>query len=352
MKMAATLKENGTCFVVVNRTTIAEDLLKIYKETPGIALRQVQVSFRGELGVDGGGLIRELYPLFWKAVECDMMDGRIEKIPVLNPKYAKCYYPMGKILSHGYVLTGYLPMCFSSYFIMHLIGHGDPEAHLESENMLIESFLNYVDTGEFAVISRCFDNRGDCSKEDLEHVMAPMLARFGCTTVITPENVIELVKEAARLALYCRPYYALSELRKGMLGANPELWLECPMSVGLEIRKSLLPTTMRVWSMVEEPLVHNSSQSTAFDYLRRLIFSLTERGLALLLRFITGSPHCGDQKIQVEFSTPEAPFQRRPTSNTCGMILYVPTTYSSFSQFSNEFQELLANSHLWSFDFA
>ena len=76
-----------------------------------------------------------------KAVECDMMDGRIEKIPVLNPKYAKCYYPMGKILSHGYVLTGYLPMCFSSYFIMHLIGHGDPEAHLESG-----SFLNYVDT--------------------------------------------------------------------------------------------------------------------------------------------------------------------------------------------------------------
>ena len=70
-----------------------------------------------------------------------------------------------------------------------------------------------------------------------------------CTTVITPENVITLI------ALYCRPYCALSELRKGMLGANPELWLECPY----------------FHASVERRIVHNSSQSTAFDYLRRLI---------------------------------------------------------------------------------
>ena len=281
-----------------------------------------------------------------------MMDGRKEKVPVLTPKYAQHYCAMGRILSHGYVLTGYLPMCFSSYFFIRLLGLSDPDVESVSVTILMESFLNYVDEGEAVAITKCLNNAPDLPRENIEHVIVPLLSRFNCTSIVSQDNVVKLLKEAALYALFCLPFYALTEIRKGMLSANPHLWLDCPASVGLELRRMLIPTSIRVWNMVEEPPVQNRQQSTTFDYFRRFVFSLNENTLELLLRFITGSPHCGDQKMHVHFSEPETPFLRRPTANTCGMVLYLPTTYSSFSQFTNEFKEILANSHLWSFDFS
>ncbi len=134
-----------------------------------------------------------------------------------------------------------------------------------------------------------------------------------------------------------------------MLCANPSLWRYCALAVGIELCHSLLPTNMKVWNIVEEPVHRNSTESRCFDYLRRFIFTLSTESLSLLLRFVTGSPHCVNQTVSVNFFVPSSSFVRRPTVTTCGMVLHLPSTYESFTQFSQEFGEILRSSHLWSF---
>ena len=71
----------------------------------------IRVKFRNESGVDGGGLTRELFPLFWSSLQYTHFDGNVEKIPVSVPRSADEYETFGRILSHGFVLTGFSPQC-------------------------------------------------------------------------------------------------------------------------------------------------------------------------------------------------------------------------------------------------
>lgn len=99
-----------------------------------------------------------------------------------------------------------------------------------------------------------------------------------------------------------------------------------------------------------EPDFDNNSEVVVFDYLRRFIHSLGPEDLAKLIRFITGNPQCALQLISVDFHSEDNATMRRPTSNTCGMVLHLPVTYTSFATFSNEFKHILDNSEMWQFD--
>lgn len=308
---------------------------------------ELVVTFRNERGFDGGGLHRELFPIFWHAVEQRMMEGNAEKVPILTPRSAKYFYTLGLILSHGYVLTGFVPMCFASPFFLGLIN----DQSVTPDDILLQSFLNYIDPRERVAVEACI-SANDISDTSavLENVIIPMLARFNCDVIPKKENIREVVLHTAEYALVCQPYYAIVQIRRGMLCANPSLWRHCALAVGIELCHSLLPTNMKVWNMVEEPVYRNSTESRCFDYLRRFIFTLSTESLSLLLRFVTGSPHCVNQTVSVDFFVPSSSFVRRPTATTCGMVLHLPSTYESFSQFSQEFGEILRSSHLWSFD--
>ena len=90
------------------------DLLKIYETNVKLTTLELRVKFNGETGIDGGGLTRELFPVFWKSAENIMCEGSSAKIPVLSPEYVSHYFLLGKILSHGFILTGFLPIGLAS----------------------------------------------------------------------------------------------------------------------------------------------------------------------------------------------------------------------------------------------
>ena len=90
-----------------------------YKENMNITGLELRVKFDGEAGVDGGGLTRELFPVFRKSVENKLCEGSSIKVPMITPEYASHFFHLGRILSHGFVLTGFLPICLAS-FLCHL----------------------------------------------------------------------------------------------------------------------------------------------------------------------------------------------------------------------------------------
>ena len=45
-----------------------------------------------------------------------MLEKKTEKVPVVRPSTASRFFQLGRILSHGYMLTGYFPVCLSRPF--------------------------------------------------------------------------------------------------------------------------------------------------------------------------------------------------------------------------------------------
>ena len=94
----------------VGRLSVVDNLLKVYQQCPDICHHEIRVTFCNESGLDAGGLTRELFPLFWSSLQMKHFDGHVEKVPVLVPGFENDYLTLGRILSHGFVLTGYFPL--------------------------------------------------------------------------------------------------------------------------------------------------------------------------------------------------------------------------------------------------
>ena len=113
---------------------------------------EVVVTFRNERGFDGGGLHRELFPIFWHAVERRMMEGNAEKVPILTPRSAKYFYTLGLILSHvrlcAYGICSYV-LCFT--FFLGLIN----DQSVTPDDILLQLFLNYIDPRERVAVEAC-----------------------------------------------------------------------------------------------------------------------------------------------------------------------------------------------------
>ena len=288
--------------------------------------------------------MRELFPLFWNSLECTHFDGFTEKVPVLVPRPATEYIALGKILSHGFVLTGYFLLSISMMCVVYLISGVDQV----SDDTLNHSFFNFLDPQEAMALKSCLSEKKVI--EDKKDIVIALFSRLNATTTPTSANLEELTKKVAKHTLVCQPYFALGQMRKGMLASHPTLWQTCDPMVASSLYNALLPDAAHVWDMVVEPIFTNPSEARVFDYFRCFIFTISVHLLCKLLQFVTGKPQCGLQSIKVSFCVPIREFERHPTASTCSMNLCILTTYETFSSFVKELTEVLNNSHMWSFD--
>lgn len=338
------LGNNSIQRFTIDRLSVVDDVFQVYRMRPYLFNHEIRVKFQNERGLDGGGLTRELFPLFWSAVEGYFFDGNIEKVPLTTPRPENDYVILGKILSHGFVLTSYFPTMISIVCASYLVS-GSTEM---SNDVLLQSFLNFVDTHEARALNLCLSAKR-LLEEEKEDVIA-LFSRLHSTTIPTSENLEQLIYTVAKFTLIIQPFFVLERMRRGMIESHRSLWQTCDPEVTTQLFQALLPTTTQVWDMVSEPVLRTPNEAKMFDFFRRFVFSLSIDFLCRLLQFITGKPQCSLNTIKVSFCQPASDFERRPTASTCGMTICLPTTYASFASFSREFKEILQNSQMWSFD--
>ena len=326
----------------LDRETLFRDLLSKY-ETIVSCDSELRLKFSKERGV-GHGVCKEVFSLFWQVVEDKYMEGCTAKVPVITPDNLTIFFQLGRILSHGYILTGYLPLFLAKAFFVSLL----PSAKV-SQELLLASFLEYIDASEAEAVQVCLNSR--IATQEFDNVVVPMLSRFNCRQVPSVEKLKDALLKVASYTLLSQPFYASCEIRRGMLAAHPQLWKKCSMEVILQAYAMLTPTVQRVVDMLTTDF-KNSSQEAVFDFLRRFILSLKKDDLGKFLRFVTGKPLCGMQSIQVHYHVTDNEFIRRPTTHTCSNILSLPVSHPSitFVTFCKEFRSILENSLMWSFD--
>ena len=72
----------------------------------------------------------------------------MDKVPVLTPKALSDCFVLGKILSHGFVLTGYFPLYMSIVCATYLVSG----SHSVDDEILLSSFLKFVDICESSAL--------------------------------------------------------------------------------------------------------------------------------------------------------------------------------------------------------
>ena len=80
-------------------------------------------------------------------------------------------------------------------------------------------------------------------------------------------------------------------------------------------------------------------QQTTANHLKRFVRSLDKQLLEAFIRFCTGS-NILSEEIKVEFNKMDG-FGRIPSAQTCGCLLKITTTYDSFTEMREEFNNIL-----------
>ena len=71
----------------------------------------IRIAFEGERGFDLGGVYRDMLSAFWDAAYSTLLDGAGVLTPVLHPQVnLRSLSVLGRILSHGYLSSGFLPV--------------------------------------------------------------------------------------------------------------------------------------------------------------------------------------------------------------------------------------------------
>ncbi|KAF5276323.1 hypothetical protein FQR65_LT16424 [Abscondita terminalis] len=112
----------------VNRETIMAQMLELYKNET-LHQKSLKVVFKDEIGLDYGGLTKELFTVFWKQCQIEYFRGENIGVPFLTLSKirkgrAEDFIIIGRILAHTVILTKALPPYLAKTFYL-MIGNLD-----------------------------------------------------------------------------------------------------------------------------------------------------------------------------------------------------------------------------------
>ena len=127
----------------IRRNNALLDIVDLYKEGTIMIECPISIHFDNEIAVDDGGLSREMFSLFWEEDIHKHFEGAQTVTPLVHAHTdMKLLHLIGRVLSHGYLVSGFLPVCISlPCLIFMLLGNMDAEI---SDEVLLEAFLDYV----------------------------------------------------------------------------------------------------------------------------------------------------------------------------------------------------------------
>jgi len=227
---------------------------------------------------------------------------------------------------------GYFPYMLSQALIVS-VTFGE---NAVPEETLLKSFQKYVAKDEQEVVAEAL--KGNLDVEELIEV----LDRFGCRKLPTQENAKDLILDVAHKEIVQKPQYvadAWREALKMMVKSKDEI---ATIEGLCNLYQTVAPTNRKVLSMVRtDP--QNNSERAALDFLERFVKGMDTLQLKSFLRYVTGADALCVPYISVQFSSLDG-LARRPIAHTCGSVLEPPSTYNTFPELREEFNNILAKS--------
>ena len=172
---------------------------------------------------------------------------------MVTPHSETDYIVVGKILSHGFILTGFFPLYISVVCASYLLS----EISNVSDDTLLNSFFNFLDLNEAKALQTCLSEKR-ILEEEQDNIS--LFAQFNSIAVPTLTNLEQLTKNVAKYAPLSQPYFALD------LASHPSLWKQCNLFVASSLFSALMQSATQVWEMVVEPEFNSPIEAKVFDY--------------------------------------------------------------------------------------
>ena len=302
------------------------------------------MKLKNELAVDLGGVSRDIVSGFWQEAYERLFDGSISFVPAVHPHIEfSLFEVLGKILSHGYLCTGFLPtqISFPTFAAMVL----GCQVQISS-SVLLESLFDYVSDVDCSVLVSAVQFSRDHPRQNfspqLYNSLLNILSRFQCRKVPEPSEIRQVLINIARFIFLTNPMSAISAINSAIPPAHVPFWASKSPSDLHKLYQALTATPLKVLSLLSEPIFLNTSQEIVFGYLQQFIGNMTQEQVKKFLRFVTGSAVCSTHKIEVQFNSLSG-MARRPIAHTCSNILELPATYLSYPEFAKEFRMVMSD---------
>lgn len=312
---------------------IFQELINLYKEENFqldesiYKVERVLPNGETEKG-EGIGLIRDIFTEFWDSFY-SKCNGSDLKVPILRHDMGEEeWQAVGRIILNGYKLMEYFPIRLAKPLF---------EDALFGENLtdLTEVFLQIVPPAEQIVLRNAVENFDATDFEEL----CDILSSHDCLKLPNAGNIKGILKEISHKEILQEPKFII-ECWKPVL----RTFLQMKRSDLDEIYEKKIPTVKKVLQLIKFPTDMDFIQQTTANHLKRFVRSLDKQHLEAFIRFCTGS-NILSEEIKVEFNKMDG-FGRRPSAQTCGCVLKIPTTYDSFTEMREEFKNILT-SNVW-----
>lgn len=292
--------------------------------------KNLRVTFLGEIGIDGGGLTKELFNLFFLKCEGIFFQGEDCLIPYLELSKLNQldkFIIIGRILQHMLLLTNQIPAKLSRITLMLI---ANPERHIESD-ILLQELLRYVNPYLRKILKKALKNFVSLTEKENETIQDFFQAhRFFAkpnTDMLSDQlNIIAIE------ILVERPKRLIAKIRQGV---SPEkhvdFWSNCDFDVLLDMQT---PTATKVVNcLVTDPYLTNE-ENDVLHYFTMYIQCLNRDKLENLLFLITGS-FLMPASINVKFNETVG-LSQRPIFITCTDTITLPKTYAHYNDLKND----------------
>ena len=326
---------------VVHRDNIYEDFIKLYQvqEVDDMVLEYpVRLKYANEKAWDKGGVSRDALSQFWDDTYAKMFDGGYLLTPVISPESDLSVLPtIGRILSHGYLATGVLPVRIAFPVLAGML-LGSCRI---SDSVMLATFQNAVSTSETEVIRQALSITTGKFPPDLTTKLIGVLGRFQCRDIPTPGNLEGLLVKVAKFEFQVKPMVAITSVHCGIPKEHKAFWENLTVEKLYSLYLMLTASPTKVIACLE-PECTTQVDERIFSYLESFIGNMNRNMLCRFLRFCTGSSTCIGNTIKVRFNSLSG-LARRPTSHTCEPSLDLPVSYTSYDDFTQEFEVILSD---------
>ena len=331
--------------IQVSRESVLPDLLRCY-DNDDVVSSTIKVTFTDEEGEDCGGLTQDMFSAFWEQAFDMHFDGEEIKVPFASPSNLhvarNTFEAMGRIFSHGFILTGAIPVRFCQSSVM--------GAFLGSQSVpgpvLLRDLLNHVSEREAKVMSLAMSaTEKESITDEQEDILFSVFARFAMRIApLWGESLKDQLIKLARYIFVLRPLCILQWMVDGVPKNHvDELWSQLNPSDFESLYESLKPSVPRVLQSLRTESDLKPEEEVAFYYLKDFVGNMDQELLERFLRFVTGRPSASLSPITVSFNRAEG-LARTPKASTCSNCLVISVCYSTLSEFKKEFTNILLSS--------
>ena len=325
---------------VINRENLYSEVLDLYRAGRIVEECPMFIKFKDEAAIDAGGVQRDMLSGFWEEAYKKLFEGSSILTPMIHPQIDLTVFPiLGRILSHGYLAAGFLPVRIALPTLLAILLGPPVEI---GNDVLTDALLDFITFDERKLIKEALTLKNVTSfSPKMTQDLLGILTNFGCCLPPEPGTLATMIEQVAKYEFVTKPAAGIGLINAGIPKKHQDFWSRLSAKGIKKLYDNLTISSQRVLSLLSFPNFCTAQEERVGGYLRTLVGRVSPEELRRLMRFITGSSVCSEKSIRVAFNGLTG-LARRPIAHTCDSTLELPIAYNNYSDFYDDIRCILA----------